>query len=57
MRSACFSYDLELLGKEDCQAYSATNPGAVRFDVLQGVMFELVKISHHSINTHVPPHL
>ena len=35
MRSACFSYDLDLLGVEDVQAYSATNPGAVRFDVVR----------------------
>ena len=35
MTSACFSYDLDVLGREDCKVYSATNPGAVRFDVIR----------------------
>ena len=35
MKDAVFSYELDLLGRDDCCVYSATNPGDVRFDVVR----------------------
>ena len=35
MQEAVFCYELDMCGKEDVWCYSATNPGANRFDVVR----------------------
>ena len=35
MKEAVFCYELDVCGREDVWCYSATNPGANRFDVVR----------------------
>jgi len=51
LSSACFSYELEILG-ETILAYSATNPSAIRFDVIRIAANPCVVVHGEPSNEH-----